>query len=50
MKYDMETGEISNVTEDAKEDASWTTNLIQSFIRFLTALFKLFASLVSKSA
>lgn len=50
MKYDMETGEISNVTEDAKEDARWTTNLIQSFIRFLTALFKLFASLVSKSA
>lgn len=48
--YDMKTGNISNVTENANEDARWTNNLVQAFIRFLTAMFRLFANLMTKSA
>ena len=50
MKYDMETGEISAVTEDTNEDSRWTNNIIQAFIKFLTSLFRVFIKLLSQPA
>ncbi|MGN0448422.1 MAG: alpha/beta fold hydrolase [Acutalibacteraceae bacterium] len=49
MNYNMQTGEISAVTDNENEDSRWTNNIVQALIRFLTSLLKVLTKLISNS-